>query len=179
MKDYVAELASTILNLDLSEAQNAVRVLEKAREKMASVWIAGNGGSAATASHFSNDLVKMAGVRAFAVPDLYAATLAYGNDEGWESMFEGAVDTLMLREDVFVAISCGGRSMNVIRTCRLFDEEHLIILTGNKTNPPLAGIPAAAKIFVPSADIRIQEDAHLAVCHMIAGELARKGDGRK
>jgi D-sedoheptulose 7-phosphate isomerase len=176
MEDYMRQVDDAVQAIDLEQVGRAVEGLRKAREKFASVWIVGNGGSATTASHFANDLVKMAGVRAFSVPDIYAATLAYGNDEGWESMFEGTVNSLMLRDDVLVAISCSGESMNVIRTCLLFDEEHLIILTGNRTRSKLASIhEGATRIFVPHEDIRVQENVHLAVCHMIAGELAKNG----
>lgn len=172
MEDYFGALATTLVRIDQKEIRDAVEVLHEARRKKASVWIVGNGGSAATASHFSNDLIKMAGMRAFSVPDLYAAMLAYGNDDGWDEMFAGAVDTLMLENDVLVAISCGGRSKNVVNTARLFTPNARIVLTGSNPLSPLAQLPAKSRVLVPHDDIRIQEDVHLAVCHMIAGELA-------
>ena len=71
-------------------------------------WVIGNGGSAATASHFANDLFKMGRLRAVPLADLTPLSTAYGNDHGWKSMYADPLKGLMGREDVLIAISCSG-----------------------------------------------------------------------
>lgn len=168
---HFAELSAALLAVDRDELKRAIFALQKARRKGANVWIVGNGGSAATASHFANDLVKMGGVRAFAVADMLPTVTAYGNDEGWNRMFELTISRYYRENDVVVAISCSGKSANVIKAAHLAGE-NLIVLTGSKyEGNVLLALPAAAILPAMSDDITIQEDIHLAICHVIAKAL--------
>lgn len=172
IQEYLSQITDSLMAQDTSEVVSAMNILKQTWELDSSVWIVGNGGSAATASHFANDLVKMCGIKAFSVADMTPTMMAYGNDNGWENMFSGALDVFMGPQDVLVAISCGGKSVNVLRAMEMFGPKHRIVLTGNDANSPLAQMEAGAKIFVEADDIRIQEDVHLVVCHMLAGMLS-------
>jgi len=163
------ELSAALLSVDRDELKKAIELLRRTREKRNSVWIVGNGGSAATASHFANDLTKMCGIKAFAIPSMVPTMTAYGNDHGWQHMFAHIIDVYLEPGDVVVAISCGGRSQNVLQAISQLD--NLIIMTGNDLNSPLAGHRASACLPAYSDDITIQEDIHLAMCHAIAKEL--------
>ncbi len=171
MKDYLARVAEAVLRVDVGELENAVEILKKVRESGNMVWLVGNGGSAATAEHFANDLVKMAHVRAIAVHSLIPTVLAYGNDEGWSTAYLSILNVMRRAGDALVAISCSGKSPNVVFPAMKFHHDCLIILTGNNFESQLAGMDADSKIFVIDEDIRVQEDVHLAVCHAIVGEL--------
>lgn len=166
---HFAELSAALLNIDRDEVSKAIGVLRVARENKKNVWIVGNGGSAATASHFCNDLVKMAGIRAFAIPDMTPLVTAFGNDDGWKFMFSHAIDVFFDPGDVIVAISCGGRSENVVDATKYI--KNAIVITGNDYDTPLAHSGPAAIILAGSKDITIQEDMHLAVCHAITKAL--------
>jgi D-sedoheptulose 7-phosphate isomerase len=177
IEKYLKQITASLLVQDVTEIVDAAEILRSAWENDASVWIVGNGGSASTAGHFANDLVKMAGVNAFSVSDMTSVMMAYGNDDGWENMFSHALESLMRFHDVLVAISCGGMSRNVIEAAKLFRPSRLIILTGNRSDTPLAQMEAGAKIHAMVEDIRIQEDIHLIACHLIAGILAERNSG--
>ena len=140
------------------------------------VWVVGNGGSAATASHFANDLVKACGVRAIALSDQTPTVLAYGNDEGWEGMFSGALNVLAGRQggkDVLVAISTSGRSPNVVRAAEGFGPGYLIVLTGPERDSNVLGASEGVVIRARHKNIRVQEDVHMAVCHAIVSMLGK------
>jgi D-sedoheptulose 7-phosphate isomerase len=87
------------------------------------VFLAGNGGSAATASHFGQDLAKgtlpsMDATRRFRVvplTDNVGFITALANDEGYESIFEQQLRNLAREGDLLVAISGSGNSPNVLR----------------------------------------------------------------
>lgn len=167
---HFTELTNALLSVERNELNNAILLLREARKKRAAVWIVGNGGSAATASHFANDLSKMGGIKAFAIPDMTPTVTAFGNDDGWDVMFQHTVDVYLEPDDVVVAISCSGKSVNVVMAAKSI--HNLIILTGNETEDNyLARLPNKAYLRAMSDDITVQEDVHLAMCHAIAKAL--------
>lgn len=169
---HFGELYKTLIEVDRDEVGKAVSVLKKARSDGVMVWLIGNGGSAATAAHFANDLVKMGKVRAIALPSLVPIVTAYGNDHGWGNMFVDPLYSLWTPEDVLVAISCSGNSKNVVRAAEMF--EKVIVLTGEKLKGNnLLQMGASATICAMHEDITIQEDVHSAVCHAIAKALRK------
>ncbi len=170
-------VARALEKVDKVEVENAIGLLRKAKEDKGFVWVIGNGGSAATAEHFSNDLLKMAGIRAIALPGMVPTITAYGNDDGWENMFKNPLLGLHGPQDVLVVISCSGNSENVVEAAHWWGER-LIILTGDK--PMESDIVLKSDtikssecvlICAEDPDITVQEDVHLAVCHAIAKAL--------
>lgn len=167
---HFSELATALFVIEQNELNNAIQTLREARKKHASVWIIGNGGSAATASHFANDLAKMCGIKAFSVADMTPTVMAFGNDDGWNVMFQHTIDVYLEPDDVIVAISCSGRSKNVIMAATSIP--NLIVLTGKDTEENyLARMPNKAYLRAMNDDITVQEDVHLAMCHAIAKAL--------
>jgi len=175
---YANDVQNALRSISEDRVFDAVGVLRRAQFRNSSVYIIGNGGSAATASHLANDLLKMARVRAFALPDFAPTITAYGNDEGWEkSMYASPLRRLLKSEDVLVCISCSGNSMNIVESIRLAKEHALpylktILLTGADVNSVAVKLQPDVVIYVPFKDIRVQEDCHLVICHAIAGALA-------
>lgn len=169
--EYFKNVAWYLGEVNHAELQRAVDLLKAAREGFHTVWIVGNGGSAATAGHFANDLVKMCDIQAISVPHQLPSILAYGNDNGWDNMFAHYMNNFLGVNDVVVAISCSGESDNVINAARGI--ENLIVMTGNNLESRLALIKPVPKAFlhVASDDITVQEDVHLVMCHAIVKEL--------
>ena len=170
---YFEHAVTKIEDLDFESIACATNILRGARTDERRVWLAGNGGSAATASHFSNDLRKMCHIDATSLPNDISTILAYGNDEGWENMFSGAMEPFNAG-DVLIAISCSGASMNVIRAAWKAERRggYIIALTGPVTKKNQLMLLAHPAIVVNSLDIKVQEDLHLMICHSIAGVLA-------
>lgn len=170
--DYLDEVSKTLETTNTEGIEHAVSILRRAKEGHDRVFIVGNGGSAATASHFANDLVKMAGIDARALSDAAPIILAYGNDNGWERMFSDAIKQIFMAKDVLIAISYSGRSRNVINAA-IEAQKHgyLIVMTGPRKSSLLADMLPHALIAIESPDIRVAEDCHLAICHAIAGAL--------
>jgi len=169
---YFSKVTEALGMVDQLEYIKALEVLSTAKAHQAAVWIVGNGGSAATASHFANDLVKIAHVRAFAVPDMIPAILAFGNDGSWDRMFADYLKMVMWPGDVLVAISCSGKSENVVRAA-VENWSAVIVLTGwPGPGNDLDNLQIAKSVLYARADdIRAQEDVHLSICHALAGDL--------
>lgn len=174
LREHFSAVGETLGDLDNDAIFAATALLKRAQSYLDSVFMCGNGGSAATASHFANDLMKMAGINAICLNDMTPTMLAYMNDDGVGSMFAKPFATLKNPGDILVAISCSGNSENIIKvveTALLFSTQ-IILLTGDEGGE-LAKI-ANVVIKVPHPDIKVQEDVHLAVCHAIVGALAEE-----
>mgnify|MGYP001193226237 CR=1 FL=1 len=146
------------------------------------IFTAGNGGSAATASHMALDFgkstfgrpprVEALRVRALSLADPSPVLTAWANDEGYEGVFAEQVTALARRGDAIVLLSVSGNSPNVVAAARAARSAGaaVIALTGH----PGGGVRGLADlaVVVPSDDYRVVEDVHLAISHMLTGYLA-------
>ena len=117
---YLKYLASCFSSLDHEALARFVNLLWAAREAGNAVFFIGNGGSAATASHFANDISigtrtgDEKPFRAISLTDNIAVMTALANDEGYDRMFVDQLKVQMRDGDSLVAISASGNSPNVI-----------------------------------------------------------------
>ena len=183
LQDYPKALQSAFAALDLQAIGEAADILFEAWQNGRSVFVCGNGGSWSTAEHFATDLRKWSrvpgsgGVRSQALT-LGPLATAYANDHEYAEVFSRQLSDLAQRHDVVVGISCSGASKNVINA--LYHAERFegrsIALTGpNGMRPHWFGNfqfkAAELEIRVQADDVRVIEDAHLAICHMLTGEV--------
>jgi D-sedoheptulose 7-phosphate isomerase len=169
---YYNSVGMAVGNLSLSSIMRATAILKNCANFHQRVWIVGNGGSAATAMHFANDLEKMCGIDALALPGSIPTITAYGNDNGWSRMFADAMRSFQVG-DVLVAISCSGSSQNVVESAKTAIEKDgkLIVLTGKVWEGNLLAKLPGIIIPVENEDIKVVEDVHLVICHSISGAI--------
>ena len=166
-------------SLDVDSVASAVDTLIDCWRRGGLVALAGNGGSASTASHIANDLVKATRVpgkpafRAVALTDNASVLTALGNDDGFETVFATQLNSVLTRGDVFVVISASGNSPNVVIAARRAHElgGRVVALTGFDGGE-LAQI-ADDHVHVPTerGEYGPVEDIHLVLGHMITGCL--------
>jgi D-sedoheptulose 7-phosphate isomerase len=117
---YLAEFNALMDRIDLEAVTGAVERLREARDRGATIFIAGNGGSAATASHLVNDLGKAtkqsgrAHLRVMGLSDNVSWLTALANDEGYERVFSGQLENFARPGDVLILISASGNSPNLV-----------------------------------------------------------------
>ena len=118
---YASYLSELMSNLDLEAIEKVIEVFQKARAEGKTIFFVGNGGSAATGSHFTEDLAYGTWLegkkpfRALSLADNCAYITALGNDESYENVFVGQMRNLFDSGDVLVAISASGNSPNVVK----------------------------------------------------------------
>jgi len=118
---YLNFISNLCLNIELGEIDKVVNVFFKARKNEKTIFFIGNGGSAATCSHFSEDLshgVYCEGKKPFktiSLTDNTSYITALGNDIGYDNIFFGQLRCLLNKEDVVVGISGSGNSPNLIK----------------------------------------------------------------
>lgn len=124
LKCYSEYLSDLLFRLDYEKVSSAIDCFLQARENGATIFFAGNGGSAATASHFSQDLAevgKKTGSKLFrtvSLTDNVSFITAMGNDYGYERIFVEQMRNLFRKNDVLVAISASGNSPNVVEAVK-------------------------------------------------------------
>lgn len=168
ISDHIALTRDLLWEIDPRQVMAAAEVLRAARDRGALVLVAGNGGSAATASHFACDLQKACGLRAVALTDAALLT-AWGNDENFSATFAHMAGALALDGDVVVLISASGLSPNIMRLFYESMDRKIVAIFGERGEANAAGADAA--VVLPSYDYESLEDAALVVCHAIKKAL--------
>ncbi len=124
IKGYLDSLTDTIGELPCDEIASAIGVLTWARMNDKQVFVMGNGGSAATASHFACDLAKgtlapdKPRFRVIGLTDSMPLFSALANDFGYEHVFSEQLASLVREGDVVLAISGSGNSLNVVNAVK-------------------------------------------------------------
>ncbi len=170
---YRGLLESTLQAIDLGRVTQAIKVLAEARETGRTIFVCGNGGSAATASHFVCDMVKGASFerearfRIMALTDSMATITAYSNDVDYGCIFTEQLRNFAQPGDVVMALSGSGNSANVVRALEFAGARgcRTIALTGRGGGR--LGPLAELEIRVPEQHMGRIEDGHMIVCHMI------------
>lgn len=175
-KEYLAEIKKILGSIEadlVAKADKLASILEKARENRKTVFTMGNGGSAATASHFAEDLAKgtivegLPRFRAIALTDSIPSMLAWANDASYEDIFIEQLKNLMEPGDIVIGISASGNSMNVIKAIEYANANGglTVGLSGYDGGKLLKC--AQENIHVPSFDMQKVEDIHLLVLHLL------------
>ncbi len=174
---YMRELEQMIGAISLVQLQAVLRLLEDAYRQGHRIFIMGNGGSAATASHFALDLAKntiMPGaprVKAISLTDHVPLITAWSNDTAYEHIFAEQLATMIEPGDVAIGISASGNSPNVINALLLTKRLGgvTIGLLGAKGGEIKHIVDAY--VLAPGQNIEQEEDAHLILAHIITRHM--------
>ena len=174
--DYMQKLISEI---DIESVEKVVDSFLEARNKDKTIYFAGNGGSAATASHFSQDMseigrkIRGKGFRAQSINDNVSALTAIGNDYGYDHVFSMQIQYHFDPEDVLVVISASGNSPNIIKAVELAKEKggKTIALVGFDGGRLAQMCDQVIHIRSKKGEYGPVEDIHLILNHMIVSYL--------
>lgn len=177
---YLEYLSSVLKGIDTRAVGRFMQVLLDARERGAAIYFMGNGGSAATASHFANDIAigtnsYQKPFRAISLTDNLAIITAVGNDFGYDEIFSRQLRVLGREGDVVVGISASGNSPNLLKAFEYAKSVGITTVAitafdGGKMKPmadECIHVPTAPKEYGPA------EDAHMILDHLIGAYLLR------
>jgi len=162
-----------IEELDAAQLDYPIYAMERAAQEIKScpgtVWLCGNGGSAALASHMATDL-QLARVRAIALTDIAAVT-TYGNDFGYNQCFSRQIEVLSKPEDILIVISGSGSSKNIYDAVKTAEFRGIItigLFGHNGKRAPHVDI----LLPIASARMPIIQDVQQSILHIISYWLA-------
>jgi len=172
-EEYFSALSQLIPRLPYAAIDNIVGLLLRAFADDRTVFVFGNGGSAASASHMMVDMNKGTAegaakrIRAMALTDNVPLLTAWANDSGYEQVFAEQLKSFVREGDVAFAISTSGNSANVLLALQtaLDRGASTVGLTGFEGGKMKALCGACA--VVPSDNVQMIEDMHHAILHSI------------
>ena len=133
---YYDSVAKRVHALDKDKIDLIYKLIKDTSKNKGTIYLAGNGGSASTASHISTDLTKNAKVKATTFNDVNLIT-CFSNDYGYENWLKAAVKYYVKSNDLVILLSVSGESKNLINAANLCKKRKikLITITGaNKKN---------------------------------------------
>lgn len=180
IKTYLSEVGATLDELPVEAIAQVVEILDGARMRGRRVYIFGNGGSAATASHFASDLSKGAicegkpRLKAFALTENVPLFSAWANDTIYENVFAEQLENFVESGDVVIGISGSGQSPNVLNGAKVGKAKGattigFIGFDGRKLKD-LVDIA----VVVSNHNMEQVEDAHLLLGHIITTCLRKR-----
>jgi len=175
--NYFAELEQMMREISLPHLQRVLQLLERAYHDGHRIFIMGNGGSAATSSHFALDLAKntiipgMPRLKAISLTDHVPLITAWSNDTAYEHIFAEQLANLIEPGDVAIGISASGNSLNVINALLLArrSRAYTIGLLGAQGGR-IKGL-VDAYVLAPGKNIEEEEDAHMILSHIITRHM--------
>jgi D-sedoheptulose 7-phosphate isomerase len=177
---YFEYLSSVLKKIDTGEIGQFVKTLLDVRERGATVFFIGNGGSAATAMHFANDLSIGTNsydkpFRVISLTDNQAIITAVGNDFGYEEIFVRQLRVLGRAGDVVVGISASGNSPNLVKAFNYAKSTGIWTVAITAFDGGKMKLMADQGIHVPTAtkEYGPAEDAHMILDHLVGAYLMR------
>ena len=185
IEQYFEKVRSSIALIESTQVEAAATLLLEAYDSGRSIFIFGNGGSAANASHFCGDMLKGAsfgrkkGFRFFCLADNTTAVMAIANDLSYEDIFVAQLQYLIRPGDLVMGISGSGNSPNVLKALQYAKENggRTIGLCGFDGGKLKAIVDTC--IHVPVKDMEVTEDAHMAVLHCLKRTIMQELDVRE
>jgi D-sedoheptulose 7-phosphate isomerase len=170
MMDYFRHLASTLGMLDDAQLGGLVALCKRTMERSGTLWLAGNGGSAAVAQHWACDLSKQAGARVLALGANGAVLTAWANDVSYGAALSEELARLARTGDALICLSCSGTSPNIAAVLRQAHRMQLDrALISGPERPSVT--PLTVRLSVPHDDYGVIEDCFAAIGHYVTYEL--------
>jgi D-sedoheptulose 7-phosphate isomerase len=174
VSSYLSSFQDNLAALPIEKVEQLIQIFIKAWKENRQIFVFGNGGSAANASHFTTDLGKGAsenlsrGFRIIALNENMSWITAIGNDHSYEDIFVRQLKNLAMKDDIAMILSVSGNSPNIIRALEWASSNGVftIALVGDQNSK-------AAQIanFTISTDANHYgrtEDIQMTICHMIS-----------
>jgi D-sedoheptulose 7-phosphate isomerase len=179
--EHMHALRAVLRRVDLGSIERIVERLRFARDNAATVYVAGNGGSAATASHWVNDLGKAtkcsgrAPMRVMCLSDNASWLTALANDDGYDEVFSGQLDNFARDDDLLVVISASGNSPNLVRAVEVAGRRgaDTVGLLGFDGGVLKDRVSECIWLSTEKGAYELVEDAHSVICHIVTSCLAQ------
>lgn len=168
---YATDTAARLMKTDFGKLAEIGERLLKAKAEGHTVFLMGNGGSAATASHVTNDLVKgcrvgdTPGFRAFCLSDSNALVTCLANDFSYEEIYTILLRTYAKAGDVVLAFSGSGNSPNIVHALKTAREMGLATVgLGGRDGGKMKAL-CDVLLIAPTDSMEMLEDMHLVYFH--------------
>lgn len=181
-QDYIILLNKSLKNINEAEISKFIELIINASQEEKFVFVIGNGGSAANASHLAEDLAKgtksqnnkTKRIKALSLTDNTPFITAQANDNGYDTIFVEQLITYASPGDLVIAISGSGNSPNIIKAIEWANENKLITAGITGYDGGKLKTLAHHSINVNLNDMCTTESIHSVIFHYIVIELLKR-----
>jgi D-sedoheptulose 7-phosphate isomerase len=181
---YFNKVSDTLGQIDTDSLMKLVNLLLKTREEGNHIYIFGNGGSGATASHVTGDFLKGISYgldKRFKVQclnDNISGMMAISNDLSYEEIFIEQLKAFLKKDDVVIGISGSGNSANVVKAMEYAGSQGAVTVAFCGYKGGKIKDIADIVIHAPVQDMEVTEDIHIIIFHAIKQVMMKelKGD---
>ena len=177
LEAYAKDLAARMMRSDFDTLAKFAELLLETKRRGGTVFLAGNGGSAATASHVTNDLLKGCrrgdepGFRAICLNDSSTLLTCLANDYAYEDVYAILLETYAKKDDVLVLFSGSGNSPNVVKAAEKARQMSVrVVGFGGRDGGRMKPLCDLA-VIAPTDSMEMLEDFHLVYFHDLACTL--------
>jgi len=175
IQQYINNLTTILKSIDQDSIIEIKDALESTIKNKSKIYILGNGGSAATASHMANDLsvgLKLREIRNFDVESLSdnsSVCTAIANDIGYENIFYAQIKNKIQKDDLLIAISCSGNSANIVKAVEYAKAQGTTIVGMTGFEGGKLKEIADIQFHIPTSkgEYGLVEDVHMILDHII------------
>jgi len=158
----------------LDNAAKSLQIVKNSLDSGHTIFLAGNGGSAAESQHFAAEFVgrfkkERRGLPALALSTDTSILTAVGNDYSYDEIFERQVDTFGKKGDVFIGFSTSGNSENILRAVKKSKEKEMTTICFLGKDGGKARDIADISVVIPSDNTARIQEMHMTMTHIIAG----------
>lgn len=178
VQDYQERLIAALRQLDRKALHDVLDVLLAVSTRGGTLWVAGNGGSAALSDHTACDLAKGTHVdghpplRAVSLASNAAMLTAIANDLAYDQIYRKQLEYQLREGDAVLLISASGSSPNVVEACRYAHKRGAPTVAFVGFGGGELARLADHVLHVPVDNYGISEDVHQAVMHMLSQYVA-------
>jgi D-sedoheptulose 7-phosphate isomerase len=179
-KGYFNQVSETLTKINISELEAVVQSITDCYNRGGMIYIFGNGGSSATASHVAGDYLKgitfgmEKRLRIICLSDNIPGLMAIANDISYDDIFVEQLKTFIKSGDLVIGISGSGNSENVLKALNLAKEKKVETIAFVGFSGGKAKVIADVCVHIPVNDMEMTEDLHLLCFHAIKQNLIQK-----
>lgn len=173
LKNYVNNLSKSILNLDNNELKKATKLILDKIKKNNTIFVCGNGGSAAIANHYVCDYIKFFRDRTKFKPKIISLSnnletiTAIANDISYDQVFKYQVESLANKNDLIIIISSSGNSKNIIKLLKFSKKKKIKTIGFSGFDGGYLKKNCTVPIHLNARNYGISEDGHHILMHII------------
>lgn len=174
ISSYLTAQQAALASIDPTAVERVIGLMRRAHAEDRQIFVIGNGGSAANASHFSTDLGKGASdaltkrFRVLSLTDNTAWITALGNDYSYDDVFRRQLENFAQPDDLLLSMSVSGNSPNLVQATEWANDHGLTTITLGCTKGGRLAEIAQHVITVADTHYGRVEDCHMTLCHLFA-----------
>jgi len=173
LNQYLSEIINSISKADILEIKKASDLILKTVKDKKTIFVCGNGGSAAIANHYICDYLKFLRQHSNLKPKVISLSsnietvTAISNDIGYDQIFKYQAESLFIKNDLLIAISSSGESKNIKEVVKFSKKKKVKVIGFSAFEGGFLKKNSDISIFVPIKNYGVAEDSHHILMHII------------